>query len=1003
MGTWRINMSTLKPNKLTLAMLSCGLIAYQGVTYAQEDKQAKNQQIEEPIEVIEVTGFRRSLIQSINQKRFADTVTEQLSADDLGALPDVSMADALTRLPGISAVRTGGQAAEINIRGMSGGFVSTTLNGREQVSTSGKRSVEFDQYPSELISQAAVYKSPKVSLIEGGVAGTVELTTASPLSNNKAHSFNVNARGMYNDLAADVPNATSEGHRFSVSYQGKYMEDTLGVALGYARLFQPSATAQFIGLNYSKLRDVDYLENDTNGPNKEDGVHLNKEYISEGFEMQHKGGEETRDGFMATLEWQPIDKFTLKADGFYSKFSSEEFARGFRVKFEGEQAAINNPIIDDNSVIGANINRTSNSATRVELVNDDNSDVDEVQSFGINADWQITDRLTFNFDVSHSSAESKFQNGLIWALVAEDANAAEPEIDGNVSINYLLNGLDLPNVGFNQASDFIDLNKVMVSKYGIYPYENSDEVSAVRLDLSYDLDNDYFASIAFGARYSEREYSNDRSVFEYGSDSSLSSLEGPLRITQDMATIIDWHGDFSYFPSYLALDQDKVLNAWFPDGHPQPVQTWGDKASGVINGAATGKNSDWTMKESGQVFEDVLSLYLMVNIDAEIAGIPVTGNVGVRVVETTQASTSLQDVGLSTRKDQYGQDITDANGNVITFPNADLGAQFITDEVGLINQRYFPTVISTTYTDVLPQLNLNFQISDSEQIRFAAAKVMSRPNIERLASNTSFNISPIYSGTNSYAKLSGQAKNSPFLKPFYANQYDISYEKYFTETDGKFVAALFYKDIESAGIITQTITNFDFAGNGFAVPSEYEDPLTGVPLEVRDGNFETAFNDEQGGYIRGFELGYTQVFSFLPELWSGLGIDASYSHTESEIQQISSLGQQDLPISLPGLSENVIQTTLFWEYKDFETRLSVRYRDEFVSEQVAVEAQTVNYDGETVVDYQASYQLNENLGVVFQVNNLTDEPTKSYFGVKAQTGTIQYFGRQIFLGMTYSL
>ncbi|MDP7592160.1 MAG: TonB-dependent receptor [Litorilituus sp.] len=996
-------MSTLKPNKLTLAMLSCGLIAYQGVTYAQEDKQAKNQQIEEPIEVIEVTGFRRSLIQSINQKRFADTVTEQLSADDLGALPDVSMADALTRLPGISAVRTGGQAAEINIRGMSGGFVSTTLNGREQVSTSGKRSVEFDQYPSELISQAAVYKSPKVSLIEGGVAGTVELTTASPLSNNKAHSFNVNARGMYNDLAADVPNATSEGHRFSVSYQGKYMEDTLGVALGYARLFQPSATAQFIGLNYSKLRDVDYLENDTNGPNKEDGVHLNKEYISEGFEMQHKGGEETRDGFMATLEWQPIDKFTLKADGFYSKFSSEEFARGFRVKFEGEQAAINNPIIDDNSVIGANINRTSNSATRVELVNDDNSDVDEVQSFGINADWQITDRLTFNFDVSHSSAESKFQNGLIWALVAEDANAAEPEIDGNVSINYLLNGLDLPNVGFNQASDFTDLNKVMVSKYGIYPYENSDEVSAVRLDLSYDLDNDYFASIAFGARYSEREYSNDRSVFEYGSDSSLSSLEGPLRITQDMATIIDWHGDFSYFPSYLALDQDKVLNAWFPDGHPQPVQTWGDKASGVINGAATGKNSDWTMKESGQVFEDVLSLYLMVNIDAEIAGIPVTGNVGVRVVETTQASTSLQDVGLSTRKDQYGQDITDANGNVITFPNADLGAQFITDEVGLINQRYFPTVISTTYTDVLPQLNLNFQISDSEQIRFAAAKVMSRPNIERLASNTSFNISPIYSGTNSYAKLSGQAKNSPFLKPFYANQYDISYEKYFTETDGKFVAALFYKDIESAGIITQTITNFDFAGNGFAVPSEYEDPLTGVPLEVRDGNFETAFNDEQGGYIRGFELGYTQVFSFLPELWSGLGIDASYSHTESEIQQISSLGQQDLPISLPGLSENVIQTTLFWEYKDFETRLSVRYRDEFVSEQVAVEAQTVNYDGETVVDYQASYQLNENLGVVFQVNNLTDEPTKSYFGVKAQTGTIQYFGRQIFLGMTYSL
>ena len=210
-------MSTFTPNKLTLAMLSCGLLALSGNVYAEEAKKAEEKKADEEIEVIQITGFRRSVIESLNQKRFADTVSEQLSADDLGGLPDVSMADALTRLPGVSAVRTGGQAAEINIRGMSGGFISTTLNGREQVSTSGQRSVEFDQYPSELISQAAVYKSPKVSLIEGGVAGTVELKTASPLQNEKEHSLNVNARGMYNDLASDVPDATSTGHRFSIS------------------------------------------------------------------------------------------------------------------------------------------------------------------------------------------------------------------------------------------------------------------------------------------------------------------------------------------------------------------------------------------------------------------------------------------------------------------------------------------------------------------------------------------------------------------------------------------------------------------------------------------------------------------------------------------------------------------------------------------------------------------------------------------------------------------
>lgn len=972
-----------KPNKLALA-ISCGLLTLTGAAFAQQVDDEKEIIITEritadnEIEVIEVTGFRRSLIESINQKRFADTVSEQLTADDLGGLPDVSMADALTRLPGISAVRTGGQAAEINIRGMSGGFISTTLNGREQVSTSGQRSVEFDQYPSELISNAAVYKSPKVSLIEGGVAGTVELKTASPLKNEKTHAFTVNARGMFNDLAGDIPDAASNGHRFSVSYQGKFFDDSVGVALGYARLFQPSATTQFVGLAYSKSKDVDNIENDSGGP--EDCPEC--EYIGEGFELQHKGGEETRDGFVATLEWQPTDNFNLKFDGFYSKFDSEEFARGYRVKLEGDQAAISNPIIENNAVIGGSFNRTSNSSTRIEIVNDDNTDYDEVKSLGLNADWDITERLNLNVDLSYSSATSEFRNGLIWALVAEDANADSPNFDNNVSINYLLNGLNLPDVGLNQADAFTDLNRVMVSKYGIYPYINKDEVSAVRLDFKYQLENDVFSSIEVGARYSEREYSNDRSVFEYGSDSGFNLLEPPLNITEDMATVVNWQGDFSYFPSYLALDQDAVLNAWFPNGIPQPVQTWGPTAGGVVNGAGRGEgNTDWTLKESGQVFEDIFAVYIMANIDTEIGGLPVTGNIGVRMVDTKQSATSLQDVG----------------GDI------ELGAQNITDEVGLVNNRYLPTVISNSYIDYLPQMNLNFKLTDNDQIRIAAAKVMSRPNIDRLASNSSVNINKVITENGSFAEVSGNARNSPHLKPFYANQYDLSYEKYFVDTDGSFVAAVFYKDIESAGIITQTISEYDFAGNGLVVPDEFIDPLSGVPLTIRNGNFETAFNDDKGGYIKGIEVAYTQIFSFLPELWSGLGFTASYSHTKSEIQQISKLGAQNLPISLPGLSENVIQTTVFWEYQGFETRVNVRYRDAFVSEQVAVEAQTVNYDDEMIIDYQASYQINENFGAVFQINNVTDEPTKSYFGFEAQTGTLQYFGRQFFLGLTYAL
>lgn len=946
---------------LALFAANSALAANEGSTNQSPSTQA------EDLEIIEVRGFSRSLIQSLNQKRFSDTVSEQISADDLGALPDISMADALTRLPGISAVRTGGQAAQINIRGLSGGFVFSTLNGREQVSTSGSRSIEFDQYPSELISSAAVYKSPKASLIEGGVAGTVELETASPLNNDQTHKFVANVRGMYNDRASEVSDATEFGDRISFSYQGKYLDDTLGVALGYARLFQPSVATQFIGLAYNDTKDVDGAANDTNGPL----ANPENEYISEGFELQHLGGEETRNGYLAAIEWAPVDNFKLKGDAFLSRFDKESFARGLRVKLGGPTAAYANAQLDGNAVIGAAVNRTSQSYTRVEIVNDDNQDFDEVDSFGVNADWQVTDRLSVNADVSLSRAKSNFRNGLLWSLVAEDANAETPVFDNNVAINYQLNGLNLPDVGFNQAAAFSDIDRVMVSKYGIYPDQTEDEVTAFKLDFKYELESDIFSSVEFGARYSDREYSRKRSVFEYGNDGAFSATQPPLRLTDDMASMVDWQGEFSYFPSYLAIDLDKALNAWFPDGTPEPVQTWGN-ADGVDDAQGYTSNYSWTVLQSGSVFEDVLAAYVMVNINTQIGGLDLSGNVGVRRVETDQSATVLENVAGDAR----------------------LGAQNIVDENGIVNNLYAPNVLGTKYTDYLPSLNLNLQLNDNSLVRFAAAKVMSRAPINRLAGDASANVSDD-------GVINGSSTNNPFLKPFYADQYDLSYEYYFEEGNGTIAAALFYKNIDSF-VETLSIENFDFKGNGFNVPDFIEDPVSGEQVATTNGIYTTAVNNGEGGYIRGLELAYTQVFTFLPEPFNGLGANASYSYTESEIESITSLGGDTLAQSLPGLSNNVFNATVFYSMDDFETRLNVRYRDEFVSEQVAINEQVVNFDAETVVDFQTSYRFSDSLTMLLQVNNLTDEPTQSYFGSEQRTGTTQYFGRQFYLGFTYS-
>ncbi len=932
---------------LAPTLLAALVASFLPLPVAAQDS-AQDAEQTEVIEEVIVTGYRQSILSALDAKRLADTVAETLSADDLGSLPDVSMADALTRLPGISAVRTGGQAGEINIRGMAGGFVFTTLNGREQVSPSGSRSIEFDQYPSELISEASVYKSPKASLIEGGVAGTVDLRTASPLAIRDNHKVSMNLRAMLNDRADEISDAQEYGHRVSLSYQGKFVDDTVGLALGYARLYQPSVATQFVGLAYNGQRDVDL-----------DG---NSEFISEGFELQHKGGEETRDGIMAVLEWQPTDTLSLSADVYVSKFDTTAFARGFRVKTLQNGTIINPVLTDDGAMIGGTVNRFRNDAFLVQTTNDDNTDYDDVLSAGLNLTW-FNGPWSVSADLSTSEAESNFINGVAWALMFEDSSAASPVVEGDASVAYQLNNLNLPDLGFNQ--DYTDINKVMLAKWGTYPYENTDGVDAARVDVMFEFDdNPFLHSIEAGIRYSDRHYTNDRSVFEFGHDfGNYIGGQEPLQLTSDMVRVVDFGGKFANFPSYLAIDMDRALNAWLPAGEGTPVKDW---------------NHPWSVLQSGTVDETVVAAYLMANVDFEVMGLPITGNIGVRMVESEQMATGLQNV----------------RGDV------ESGAIPIEDGRGVVNDQHARVTIGQTYTDYLPSLNLSFHLTDNDQLRLAMAKVMTRPPINRLAADTSGNIS----GDGRYSVTS---RNSPYLDPFYADQYDLSYERYFEDSNGAFVVALFYKDIQSF-INDITIDPFDFEGNGYVIPryvpgTEPGNPDSLPPVEVIPGALNTAVNNTGGGYIQGLEVAYTQTFDFLPGYWSGLGFSGSYSYTESNIKQQTDLSGSTVDITLPGLSETVYSATAFYDWDNFSTRINVRYRDRFVSEQVAVETQLAFFNDETVVDYQASYQVNDRLSLLFQINNLTDEPTKTYFNQIAQTGTLQFFGRQYFLGMNYSM
>src|SRR5687767_9024196 len=192
------------------------------------------------IETVLVTGIRRGIQDAIEIKRDSTSIVEAISAEDLGKLPDTSIAESISRLPGLTSQRAEGRSSAISLRGTDPGFTGVLLNGREQVSTGDNRSIEFEQYPSELLNAVVVYKTPDAELVGQGLAGTIDLRTIRPLDyGRRALAFNIRAeQNSHDDLGAD---SEDKGYRASFSYIDQFMDDRLGLAFGVARLDQPLA------------------------------------------------------------------------------------------------------------------------------------------------------------------------------------------------------------------------------------------------------------------------------------------------------------------------------------------------------------------------------------------------------------------------------------------------------------------------------------------------------------------------------------------------------------------------------------------------------------------------------------------------------------------------------------------------------------------------------------------------------------------------------------------
>ena len=264
---------------------------------------------------ITVTGIRASIATAISMKEQSNNIIETISAEDLGKLPDLSIADSLARLPGLAAQRTDGRSNFISIRGFAADFSGTTLSGREQASSGENRGVEFDQYPAELINSVEVYKTPDASLIGQGIAGTVNLNTIKPLSSNEFKmAVNVRGeRGSYENLNPGQGIGRS-GSRISFSIVDQFLDHTLGLAFGAARLDSPIQEKQYQAWYWGR-------NNGPPGSNTYEGQgwagHVDGipdfAVSEEGNQARAKSLGQLRTGLMSVLEWAPMSSFTANS------------------------------------------------------------------------------------------------------------------------------------------------------------------------------------------------------------------------------------------------------------------------------------------------------------------------------------------------------------------------------------------------------------------------------------------------------------------------------------------------------------------------------------------------------------------------------------------------------------------------------------------------------------------------------------------------------------------
>ncbi|MBS0481625.1 MAG: TonB-dependent receptor [Proteobacteria bacterium] len=438
---------------------------------------------------IVVSGIRYSIANSLNIKKRESSIVEAVSAEEIGKLPDVSIAESIARLPGLAAQRTGGRANIISVRGFSPDFSTVLLNGRQQASSGYNRAVEFDQYPSELMSSVVVYKSPDADVSGMGLAGTVDLRSIRPLAYGK-RAIAINVRGQMDEGGDRNKDFSKWGGRGSISYVDQNADGTLGWAIGYAYLDAGTHT------NHTKNWFYDNYGGST--------------YLLSGQEALANSSRDRRHGVMGTLEWKPSDSVHSTLDLYYSRFKQKTISRG-AMWFSDQWADSGTFSNTTATTIGGNsFGAAGHFQNAVPILrNDYNTRKDELFSAGWNGEFKFDEKTALTADLSYSS--NKRDESYIETYAGYGAGAYQTRVMDSYDYTVSQNGFpQFTGFGLNYA----DASKVALgdkAPWGGWGHDGlfksphiKETLYAGDLGLSRELGG-FFSKIDLGVNYTHRK------------------------------------------------------------------------------------------------------------------------------------------------------------------------------------------------------------------------------------------------------------------------------------------------------------------------------------------------------------------------------------------------------------------------------------------------------------------------------------------------------------------